>query len=118
MIFTGLLFLVSFPLYLAARYAPGNLWWLSAALFINGLAIAPLLVAGNSTIEKSVPDAQVTEALGWSLSALIVGNAVPAFFTGKIIDTYGARSAFLIPALCMAAALLIMVVYQRTWRNP
>lgn len=118
MIFTGLLFLVSFPLYLAARCAPGNLWWLSAALFINGLAIAPLLVAGNSTIEKSVPDAQVTEALGWSLSALIVGNAVPAFFTGKIIDTYGARSAFLIPALCMAAALLIMVVYQRTWRNP
>lgn len=117
-LFTGLLTLLAVPLYLVVEFSPGNLWWLGVALFFNGLAIAPLLVAGNSTVEKNVPDAQVTEALGWSLSALIVGNALPAFFTGKIIDTYGAAAAFFIPTLCMLAALTIMVVYQRTWRNP
>ena len=117
-LFVALLGLLAIPLYLAAELAPGNLVAISVALFLNGFAIAPLLVAGNSAVEKSVPDSQVTEALGWSLSALIVGNALPSFITGKIIDTYGAAPAYLIPIFCMAAAFAVMVVYRRTWRNP
>ena len=117
-LFVALLGLLAIPLYIAALVTPGNLFTMGIALFLNGFAIAPLLVAGYSVVEKNVPDSQVTEALGWSLSALIIGNALPAFTTGKIIDSYGAAPAYVIPIFCMAAAFAVMIKYQGTWRNP
>lgn len=110
------LFVLTIPIFLAARFAPGNLALLSLALFGNGLAIAPLLSAGFAAAERSVDERRKTEVLAWSISALNLGGAFTPAITGYIIDTQGISVAFIVPLASMAISLLALLPYLRTWR--
>ena len=58
---TVALFILTIPIVISALFSPGNLWIFAAALFLNGLAIAPLLTAGFALAERSVsPDRKST----------------------------------------------------------
>jgi predicted MFS family arabinose efflux permease len=111
------LFFLTIPIYLAPLLFKGNLWMLSVALFLNGLAIAPLLTAGFSVAERSVSPKRTTEVLAWAISALNLGSALPTAFTGYIIDTYGSSVAFAIPLGCMTLSLLSFLPFIGLWRQ-
>lgn len=108
--------LLTLPIYFAAQIFTGNLTILAIALFINGLAIAPLLTAGFAVAERSVSPKRTTEVLAWSLSALNLGGAIPAAITGYIIDTYGSTVAFMVPVACMLIALLSLLPFLSLWK--
>lgn len=108
--------LLTIPIVLAAQLFKGNLWLMGVVLFINGLAIAPLLTAGFAVAERSVSEKRTTEVLAWTIAALNLGGAIPTALTGYIIDKFGATVAFFVPAGCMAIALLSLVPYLKTWQ--
>ena len=88
---------------------------MSVALFINGLAIAPLLTAGFTVAERTVDPSRATEVLAWGISALSLGGALPTAITGYIIDKHGASVAAVIPFLCSALGLVALLLYFRHW---
>ena len=111
------LFILTIPIVISALFSPGNLWIFAATLFLNGLAIAPLLTAGFALAERSVSPKKTTEVLAWAISALNLGSAIPTAITGYIIDTYGASVAFSIPLACMALSVLSFVPFIHLWKE-
>lgn len=94
-----------------------NFTFLILALFINGLAIAPLMVAAYGVAESVVPQEQVTETLAWVFIALPIGGAMASAITGWVIDNYGSRTALVLPAGTMICAMLTLLPYFRTWHR-
>ena len=90
---------------------------LTVALFLSGIAVAPLIVAGYNVAEKSVPPEKVTETLSWVIAGLSLGGALPGTLTGHIIDSQGASKAFIVPILALVLANLATLPYLRTWRR-
>ena len=90
---------------------------LSIALFLSGVGVAPLIVAGYNVAEKSVPPEKVTETLSWVIAGLSLGGALPGTLTGHIIDSQGASKAFIVPIVCLLLSNLATLPYLRTWRR-
>ncbi len=111
------LVILTVPIFLAAQIFEGNLFVMAVALFINGLAIAPLLTAGLSVAERSVSEKRTTEVLAWAIAALNLGGAIPTAITGYIIDTYGSTVAFIVPLACISIALLSLLPFLRLWKQ-
>jgi len=111
------LFLLTIPIYLAAILAPGNFLLMGAVLFINGLAVAPMLTSSLTAAERSVAESRKTEVLAWAISALNFGGALPPAITGYIIDNQGVSVAFAIPLICMALSALLILPYLKLWRE-
>lgn len=107
---------LTLPILLAAQLFEGNLVVMGFVLFINGLAIAPLLTAGFAVAERSVNEKRTTEVLAWAIAALNLGGAIPTALTGYIIDTYGPSVAFIVPMGCMGIALISLLPYLQIWR--
>ncbi len=107
---------LTIPILLAAFLFEGNLMVMAFVLFINGLAIAPLLTAGFAVAERSVSEKRKTEVLAWTIAALNLGGAIPTALTGYIIDNYGPSVAFIVPLGCMAIAVLSLLPYLKVWR--
>ncbi len=108
----GFILLLSLPFfYIHSMYI------LTAALFLSGIGVAPLIVAGYNVAEKSVPPEKVTETLAWVIAGLSLGGALPGTLTGHIIDSQGASKAFVIPIACLFLANLATLPYLRTWRR-
>jgi predicted MFS family arabinose efflux permease len=114
---TFALFVLTIPIFLSVILFEGNLWILAITLFINGLAIAPLLTAGLALAERSVSPKRTTEVLAWAISALNLGGALPTALTGYIIDTFGPSVAFSIPVICMTLSVLSFLPFLRLWRQ-
>src|ERR1700685_2069768 len=90
---------------------------LAAALFISGVGVAPLIVAGYNVAEKSVPPEKVTETLSWVIAGLSLGGALPGTLTGHVIDSLGAGKAFIVPVACLFLANVATLPYLGTWRR-
>jgi MFS family permease len=102
---TTVLFGLAAQLLLAA----GSLGVLVAVLFLSGLMIAPVLVAGMSLTESRVPRTALTEALTWTVAGLTAGVTAGAALAGAAVDSWGARAAFAVPcAFAGLAALLAL----------
>lgn len=91
-----------------------SLWLAGVLLFTGGFAIAPLLISGNMLIERMIPPVALTEALTWSTTALVLGITVGASTAGSVVDAYGARAGFWIPAgIAVLAAVLAVASIPR-----
>lgn len=110
------LFVLSIPILVAARLAPGNLFMMGLALFANGLAIAPVLASAFAAAERSVDEKRKTEVLAWTISALTLGGSLTPAITGYIIDNRGVSVAFTIPVICMGLSVLSLLPYLGLWR--
>ncbi len=76
-------------------------------VFVAGLAIAPVLVSGMSLVESRVPRASLTEALTWVFTGLTLGVTAGSALAGAAVDSWGAQSAFAVPAVGAALAALL-----------
>jgi MFS family permease len=110
---TTVLFGLAAQLLLAA----GSLVVLVVVVFLAGLTIAPVLVAGMSLTESRVPRQALTEALSWTTAGLTAGVTAGAALAGSAVDSWGARAAFAVP--CAAAALAALLALAGTpWLRP
>ena len=75
--------------------------------FLAGLAIAPVLVSGMSLVEARVARAALTEALSWTTAGLTAGVTAGAAVAGAVVDGWGARAAFVVPATAAALAAVL-----------
>ncbi len=107
-----------FALAAQALLAVGSLAWLAPVAFLAGLTIAPLLVAGMSLVESRMPRGALNEGLTWTSTGLTLGVTAGAVLAGAAVDTWGAESAFAVPASAAAVAGLIAVAGSLLLRRP
>jgi MFS family permease len=88
---------------------------LGIALFLNGFAIAPLLINAYGVAESAVPHEQITQTLSWVVAGMPLGGALASPIAGWSIDTYGAQSAYWVPLAFMCAALVATLPYLTTY---
>ena len=111
-LFLAVLTLLSIPLIFVH-----NLTFLVIALFLNGLAIAPLMVSAYGVAENAVPQEQITETLAWVFAGLPVGGAIASAFSGWVIDNFGAQRGFVVPVGALCCAMAMSLPYFRTWNR-
>ena len=88
---------------------------LGLALFLNGFAIAPLIINAYGVAESAVPHEQITQTLTWVVAGMPLGGALASAVAGWSIDTYGAQSAYWVPLAFMCAALAATLPYLTTY---
>ena len=83
-----------------------DVYSLTAAVFVMGLAFAPSMILAMSLVERVVPEQQLTEAMTWLLAGLNIGIAMGAAFSGQLVEYFAtARAGF---AVCFVAVLLLV----------
>lgn len=70
--------------------------WLAPFALLAGLAISPLVVAGNTLVQQRVRPGGLTEALTWVLTGILVGVAFGSWATGRVVDVLGGQHGFLV----------------------
>ena len=80
--------------------ASGSLVVLGLTAVVCGLAISPTLIVGFALVEELAPAERLTESLTWLSTGIALGVALSAALSGWLIDTGGARPAYLVAAAC------------------
>ena len=80
--------------------ASGSLVVLGLTAVVCGLAISPTLIVGFALVEELAPAERLTESLSWLSTGIALGVALSAALSGWLIDTGGARPAYLVAAAC------------------
>lgn len=87
-----------------------SLLMLGAVLLLAGFAISPTLVACFSLIQAHVPAARLTEGMTWVITGMGLGIAPGAALAGRLIDAYGANTAYTVPVVAGALAAVVAAV--------
>ncbi len=86
---------------------------LAVAVFFSGLAISPTFITAFGLIERLVPEEMLTEGVTWVMTGIGIGMALGAFATGWVVDTFSARSAFIVSVASATIALVTVLAGQR-----
>lgn len=87
------------------------------ALYINGLAVSPLIVNAFGVAETAVPPAQITESLAWVIAGMPLGGAISSAYAGWVIDNFGVKSGLIIPTGFLVGSLLSLIPFTNVWRR-
>jgi hypothetical protein len=79
-----------------------------------GLAIGPLLAAGNQLIGDVAPPGALTEAYTWPITAVIVGMAAGNAAAGGLVEGPGWQVAFLVSVVGAAGGALVAMTRRAT----
>jgi MFS family permease len=91
-----------------------NAVWLSIALFIAGVGIAPALAAIFSVVSASVKFSDTAEAYGWVGTGQLIGAGLGSALAGFLIDANGAIGAFWVAIGLAALTVLMAVLFRRS----
>ncbi len=98
--------------------AIASLWlnavWLSIALFIAGVGIAPALAAIFSVVSASVKFSDTAEAYGWVGTGQLIGAGLGSALAGFLIDANGAIGAFWVAIGLATLTVLMAVLFRRS----
>ncbi len=89
-----------------------NAVWLSIALFIAGIGIAPALAAIFSIVSASVKFSDTAEAYGWVGTGQLIGAGMGSAVAGFLIDANGPIGAFWV-SIGLAVLTVLMAVLFR-----
>jgi MFS family permease len=87
---------------------------LALAVFVSGLAVSPTFITAFGLIERRVPAAALTEGITWVMTGIGIGMALGSFAAGWAVDTFGPQSGFWVSVAAGAAALLTVLIGQRS----
>lgn len=90
-----------------------DFWWLSAALFIAGLGIAPALAVMFGIISASVKFSETAEAYGWVGTGQLIGAAIGSAIAGFMIDAFDAPGAIWVAIGLAFVGFLVPTVFRR-----
>jgi len=90
-----------------------NFWWLSAALLIAGIGIAPSFAVLFGIVSASVKFSDTAEAYGWIGTGQLIGAALGSALAGFAIDHSGAAAAIYVAAGFAALGTIIPALGRR-----
>ncbi|WP_017557208.1 MFS transporter [Nocardiopsis baichengensis] len=91
----------------------GGMWSLAAAMFVVGLTVAPVGIAGVVLMERLLPSRVLTEGISIETTAMATGVAVGGWAAGVVTEELGSGRALALPAVCALAALGAAVLGAR-----
>jgi len=91
-----------------------NFWWLSVALLIAGIGIAPALAVIFAIVSSSVKFSDTAEAYGWVGTGQLIGAALGSAAAGFLIDADGAVGGFVAAASLALLGFIIPTVFRRS----
>jgi len=89
--------------------------WISGALVLAGIGIAPALAVLFAITTASVKFSETAEAFGWAGSGQLIGAAAGSAMAGFLVDLSGAGGAYLAGALFAIVGLIVSVVFVRSF---
>ncbi|GGV35718.1 MFS transporter [Streptomyces spectabilis] len=95
-----------------------SLWLLAPLLFLAGLCIAPTMITAMPLLERHVPRSKFTEGMSWTGTGLAVGLAVGSAVSGRVVDSSGAESGYVVPCAAGAMAVVVALVGGHHLRAP
>jgi MFS family permease len=90
-----------------------DFWWLSGALLIAGIGIAPALAVIFAIVSSSVKFSDTAEAYGWVGTGQLIGAAIGSAIAGFLIDANGAVGGFLAAAAFALLGTIVPTVLRR-----
>jgi MFS family permease len=81
---------------------------------LAGVAIAPLLTAGNQLVGDVAPAGALTEAFTWPITALVTGLAAGNAAAGAVVEAADWRAAFLVAAGGATLGAIVALAGRRT----
>lgn len=88
-------------------------WWLSIALLIAGLGIAPALAAIFTSVSSTLRFSETAEAYGWVGTGQLIGAAAGSALAGFMIDGVGPQGAFWVGGALAVLGVIVAVVSVR-----
>jgi predicted MFS family arabinose efflux permease len=88
-------------------------WWLSIALLIAGIGIAPALAVLFAIVSSSVKFSDTAEAYGWIGTGQLIGAALGSAAAGFLIDANGAIGGFWAATGLALLGFLVPTVLRR-----
>jgi MFS family permease len=90
-----------------------NFWWLSIALLVAGIGIAPALAVIFAIVSSSVKFSDTAEAYGWVGTGQLIGAALGSAAAGFLIDINGPIGGFWAAAALALVGFLVPTVLRR-----
>ncbi len=91
---------------------------LALLLVLSGSTIAPFSACNSVLLGGAAPPGTVTEAFAWNGSMIFGGAAAGTAVAGVLVDSYGARAAFVATAVTGVLTLLSSSFGLRALRHP
>jgi MFS family permease len=91
-----------------------DFWWLSFALLISGIGLAPALAVMFGIVSASVKFSDTAEAYGWVGTGQLIGAALGSAIAGFAIDSGGAGGGF-IAAGVLAGLTFLAALLGKPW---
>ncbi|WP_167138586.1 MFS transporter [Diaminobutyricimonas sp. TR449] len=91
-----------------------DFWWLSFALLISGIGLAPALAVMFGIVSASVKFSDTAEAYGWVGTGQLIGAALGSAIAGFAIDSGGASGGF-IAAGVLAGLTFLAALLGKPW---
>lgn len=88
-------------------------WWVSGALFIAGIGIAPALAVLFAIVSASVKFSDTAEAYGWVGTGQLIGAALGSAAAGFLIDGSGAVGGFWAAGVFALVGVIVPVLAVR-----
>lgn len=98
---------------MALAAASLDFWWLSLALFIAGIGIAPALAVMFAIISASVKFSETAEAYGWVGTGQLIGAAIGSAVAGFMIDAFDAPGAIWVAIGFALVGVIVPTVFVR-----
>jgi MFS family permease len=91
-----------------------DFWWLSFALLISGIGLAPALAVMFAIVSASVKFSDTAEAYGWVGTGQLIGAALGSAIAGFAIDSGGAGGGFTAAAV-LAGLTFLAALLGKPW---
>lgn len=91
-----------------------DFWWLSFALLISGIGLAPALAVMFAIVSASVKFSDTAEAYGWVGTGQLIGAALGSAIAGFAIDSGGAGGGFFAAAI-LALLTFLVALFGKPW---
>lgn len=89
-----------------------DFWWISFALLIAGIGIAPALAVMFAIVSGTVKFSDTAEAYGWVGTGQLIGAALGSAVAGFLIDDHGAVGGYWAAAAVALVGFLIPLVLK------
>jgi len=97
----------------AAAMAILDFWWLSIALLVSGLGIAPALAVMFASVSATVKFSETAEAYGWVGTGQLIGAAIGSAVAGFMIDGMDAIGGFLAATAFGVLGTAVAAIFHR-----
>lgn len=94
-----------------------NVYALGVVALLAGMAVSPVLISGTALVERIVPSSQLTEGITWTTTGMALGLAISAPVSGVVIDSAGARAAYLVTAGCAVVGCMVAWIGARSTQS-